>query len=101
MDWNNSKTAEFNLPRVHLERGGHQALTGKRPTIEQQEFVLESSGRAVLAFLANGIEQARDLCRQEWFVGELASYRSCGLPIWNGTAEPGIRRAHACEAAGL
>jgi hypothetical protein len=99
MDWNNSKTAEFNLPRVHFERGGHQTLTGRRPTIEQKEFVLESSGRAVLAFLADGLEQARDLCSQHWFMDELASYRSYGHPIWDGTADLRIRGADPSEAA--
>jgi hypothetical protein len=34
-------------------------------------------------------------------VEELACYRSCGLPIWDGTAEFGIRRANACETAEL
>jgi hypothetical protein len=98
-DWNNSKPAEFNLPRVHFERGGHRALTGKRPTIEQQEFVLESSGRALLAFLADGLEQAGELCSQHWFIDELASYRSCGHPIWDGTADLRIRHAKPSEAA--
>jgi hypothetical protein len=73
----------------------------KRQHPAEQGFVVETGGRVVLAFLASGIEQAGDLCTQEWFVEELASYRSCGLPIWDGTAELGIRRAHACEAAEL
>jgi hypothetical protein len=98
-DWNNSKPAEFNLPRVHFEPSGHRALTGKRPTIERQEIVLESSGRAVLAFLADGLEQARELCSQHWFMDELASYRSCGHPIWDGTADLRIRHANPSEAA--
>jgi hypothetical protein len=68
---------------------------------QQQGFVVETSGRAVLAFLAGGIEQARDLCTQDWFVEELASYRSCGHPLWDGAAELGIRLANACEAIEL
>jgi hypothetical protein len=74
-------------------------LTGKPPTIEQKEFVLESSGRAVLAFLAGGLEQARDLCSQHWFLDELASYRSCGTAIWDGTTDLRIRCANPSEAA--
>ena len=73
-------------------------MTGRRPTIEQQEFVLESSGRAVLAFLADGMDQASELCSQHWFMDELASYRSCGHPIWDGTADLRIRRANPSEA---
>jgi hypothetical protein len=74
-------------------------LTSKPPTIEKREFVLETKGRAVLAFLAGGLEQARDLCSQHWFMDELASYRSCGKPIWDGAAEFRIRCANAAEAA--
>jgi hypothetical protein len=85
---------------------GRRALMSRRQhTAEQgsgeQGFVLETGGRTVLAFLAGGIKQARELCTQDWFVEELASYRSSGLPIWDGTAELGIRRADASEAAEL
>jgi hypothetical protein len=71
----------------------------RRQHTAEQGFVVETGGRAVLAFLAGGIEQARNLCTQDWFAEELASYRSCGLPLWDGTAELRIRRANACEAA--
>jgi hypothetical protein len=74
-------------------------LTRTQQTIEQKAFVLESSGRAVLAFLADGLEQARDFCSQGWFMDELASYRSCGHPIWDGTTSLRIRSARPCEAA--
>jgi hypothetical protein len=74
-------------------------LTSNRQTIGQKEFVLESSGRAVLAFLAGGLEQARDLCSQHWFMDELASYRSCGQPIWDGATGLRIRCANPSEAA--
>ena len=74
-------------------------MTGKPPTIEAQEFVLETSGRAVLAFLAGGLEQARALCSQHWFMDELASYRSCGQPIWDGATGLRIRCATPSEAA--
>jgi hypothetical protein len=74
-------------------------LTTSRKPIEQKEFVLVSSGRAVLAFLADGLEQARDFCSQDWFMDELASYRSCGTPIWDGTSDLRIRGAKPCEAA--
>jgi hypothetical protein len=74
-------------------------LTRKPTTIEQKEFVLETSGRAVLAFLAGSLEQARDLIAQDWFTEELAAYRSGGQPIWDGAAEFRIRCANAAEAA--
>jgi hypothetical protein len=74
-------------------------LTISRKNIEQQEFVLETGGRAVLAFSAGGLEQAIDLCSQHWFTDELASYRSCGTPIWDGTTSLRIRCAEPYEAA--
>jgi hypothetical protein len=76
-------------------------LTGSRQNIKAKSFVLETRGRAVLAFLANSRAQAEDLCSQPWFVEELASYRSCGLPIWDGITQLRIRRADTAEAAEL
>jgi hypothetical protein len=66
---------------------------------QQQGFVLDIGGRAVLAVLAGGIEQVRDLCTQHWFTDELASYRSCGHPVWDGIADLRIRYANPSEAA--
>jgi hypothetical protein len=48
--------------------------------------------------LAGGIEQARDFCSQDWFMDELASYRSCGHPIWDGSTSLRIRCATPSEA---
>jgi hypothetical protein len=90
---------EFDLPGVHFRTRRVRTLPSKPPSIEAKEFVLETRGRAVLAFLAAGLEQARDLCSQHWFIDELASYRSCGQPIWDGVTDLRIRYANACEAA--
>jgi hypothetical protein len=76
-------------------------LTGSRQNIKAKSFVLETGGRAVLAFYADSRARAEQLCSQAWFVEELASYRSCGHPIWDGTAELVIRRADTAEAAEL
>jgi hypothetical protein len=71
----------------------------RRQSIKEKGFVLETGGRALLAFRAGGIEQARSLCGEEWFVEELASYRSGGQPVWDGSTELKIRRASTSEAA--
>ena len=55
----------------------------------------------MLALMSSDIEQARKLCSEDWFFEELASYRSCGLPIWDGVAELCVRRANAREKAEL
>jgi hypothetical protein len=70
-----------------------------RQNIKEKGFVLETGGRALLAFMAGGLEQAKQLCAEDWFVEELASYRSRGHPIWDGAAELKVRRANLREAA--
>jgi hypothetical protein len=71
----------------------------RRQNIRDKGFVLETGGRALLAFMAGGMEQARQLCSEDWFVEELASYRSSGHPICDGAAELKIRRANPRESA--
>jgi hypothetical protein len=63
--------------------------------------VLEIDGRAVLALIGDGIEQAKELCSQAWFREELGCYRSRGNPIWDGEAKLSLRRASLREAAEL
>jgi hypothetical protein len=71
----------------------------RRQNIKEKGFVLETGGRAVLAFMASGIEQARSLCTEPWFAEELASFKSNGQPVWDGSTEFRIRRANLSEAA--
>jgi hypothetical protein len=71
----------------------------RRRISNEKGFVLEIGGRPVLAFRAATIEEAKCLCEQHWFTEELASYRSHGFPIWDGTADFIVRRASASEAA--
>ncbi|WP_213742174.1 hypothetical protein [Bradyrhizobium sp. dw_411] len=73
---------------------------GERQKI-QQAFVLEVGGRAVLALFAGDIEHARTFCSQDWFWGELATYRSGGRPIWDSTSDLRIRHAKPCEVTEL
>lgn len=80
---------------------GRRPLTGKRQKSKEKGFVLETGGRAILAFLGDSAEQAKELCSQDWFAEELASYRSCGHPIWDGKAELSIRSANPTETAEL
>jgi hypothetical protein len=70
-----------------------------RQNISEKGFVVETGGRALLAFRAGDIERAKQLCSEDWFVEELASHRSSGRPIWDGSAELKIRRANPREAA--
>jgi hypothetical protein len=81
-----------------------QSREGKlshQPKPGQQAFALEIGGRAVLVLASADIERAKALCSEHWFFEELASYRSCGRPIWDGVGQLRIRRADACETAEL
>jgi hypothetical protein len=78
-----------------------QGVMSRRQNIGEKGFVVETGGCALLAFRAGGIAQAKQLCSEDWFVEELASYRSDGRPIWDGCSELEIRRADATEAAEL
>jgi hypothetical protein len=71
----------------------------RRQINNEKGFVLEIGGRAVLAFRAANIDEAKCLCAQDWFTEELASYRSRGTPIWDGMAGFKVRRADTSEAA--
>jgi hypothetical protein len=71
----------------------------RRQNIKEKGFVLETAGRALLAFTAIGIEQAKTLCAEAWFADELASYRSGGRPTWDGASELKVRCAGRFEAA--
>ena len=62
---------------------------------------MEIGGRPVLALAGSGIEQAKELCSQAWFLEELGCYRSRGNPIWDGEANFTFRHASAREAAEL
>jgi hypothetical protein len=74
---------------------------GKRDNVRSHAFVLEVDGRAVLAFFADSIEHASDVCAQDWLTEELGAYRSRSRPILNRMSELKIRRANAAEAAEL
>jgi hypothetical protein len=80
------------------------ALTAERwmqrqPKLRAKDFVLEIGGRAILAFRAGSRRAALGFCAEEWFLSELASYRSGGCQLWSGQRDFTIRRARAAEAA--
>ena len=73
----------------------------RRRDITREGFVLEADGRAILAFYAEDLEQARDLCSQPWFTEELAAFRSSGRPIWDSNRRLSLRRVGIAEDAEL
>jgi hypothetical protein len=95
---NNFKAVGFVLPGWFTP--GRTPLS-RRQKLARNEFVLEIDGRAVLAFMSRDLECARQFCAEPWFVTELASYRACGLPLWDGTSRLSVRRANTRESATL
>jgi hypothetical protein len=73
----------------------------RRRDITREGFVLEADGRAILAFYAKDLEHARDLCSQPWFTDELATFRSCGRPLWATNRRLRLRRTGVAEDAEL
>ena len=73
----------------------------RQSNLRAKDFVLEINGRAILVFRAGSIRAALGFCAQEWFVSELASYRSDGCHLWSGHRDFRIRRARAAETAEL
>jgi hypothetical protein len=73
----------------------------RRRDITREGFVLEADGRAILAFYAKDLEHARDLCSQPWFTEELATFQSCGRPLWAGDRRLRLRRTGIAEDAEL
>jgi hypothetical protein len=65
--------------------------------LNERGFVLEVGGRPVVALIADSFEQARRLCTECWFTEDLASFKSNGHPVWDGSATLNLRRADQAE----
>lgn len=64
---------------------------------ERHSFVVECAGRPLLAFAAADLVAARKFMRVPWLAQELAIYRSCGTPIWDGKMPLTLRPATLSE----
>src|SRR5580698_4998087 len=103
-----SKDGGVQLEYLRAQRVCPATVTGlvgeglsRRRNTEKHGFVLEIAGRPVLALAGSGIEQAKELCSQAWFLEELGCCRSGGNPIWDGEAKLSLRRASLRETAEL
>jgi hypothetical protein len=61
-------------------------------------FVLEIEGRAVLAFEADNLDDARAYAADAGELEDLEELTSNGKPLWNGEDEIGVRAATDDEA---
>jgi hypothetical protein len=70
-----------------------QSATSDRP----QVFTLEVDGRPVLAFAANDLSEAQDICGDTDLRTDLCALTSGGAPICSGTAMLAARAATQAE----
>ena len=60
-------------------------------------FAIEVGGTPVVAFEASGQRQARELCREAWFLDELVLLKSNGRPVYTNGSSLKVRSANAIE----
>jgi hypothetical protein len=78
---------------------GHSELLLGDELVEPRIFVLEIDGKPTLAFEAQNLHEARELCREEWLRADLGSLSSNGTPLCCGGAELEARLAQPAEIA--
>jgi hypothetical protein len=61
-------------------------------------FALDVDGKPTLAFEAQNLMEARELCREVWLRADLGSQKSNGIPLCDANSELSARRANAEEA---
>jgi len=59
-------------------------ITTPRYVAQPAVFVLETGNRAILAFEATSLREARELAKEQWLLDDLKRLRSDGAPLWDG-----------------
>jgi hypothetical protein len=62
-------------------------------------FTIEIGNTPTLAFEAQNLRKAHELCHEQWLRGDLAEAKSDGAPLWDGKAELRARMALPDEIA--
>jgi len=58
-------------------------------------FTLDVGDKAILAFEARSLREARELCHEQWLREDIARLSSNDTPIWDGSAR--LRTRYATE----
>jgi hypothetical protein len=82
---------------IHSARQVHWRAAGKNSNSHVSSW--RWTDAPFWLFFASDLNQATGLCSEDWFITELASYRSHGFAVWDGTAEFTVRIANPAEAA--
>jgi hypothetical protein len=62
-------------------------------------FTIEIGDTPTLVFEAQSLREARELCHEQWLMGDLAEAKSDGVPVWDGKAKLRARMAVPDEIA--
>jgi hypothetical protein len=62
-------------------------------------FTIEIGDTPTLAFEAQNLREAHELCHQQWLKSDLAEAKSNGVPLWDGKAKLRARMASPNESA--
>jgi hypothetical protein len=62
-------------------------------------FTIEIGDTPTLAFEAQNLREAHELCHKQWLKSDLAEAKSNGVPLWDGEAKLRARMALPAEIA--
>jgi hypothetical protein len=62
-------------------------------------FTIEIGDTPTLAFEAQNLREAHELCHEPWLKGDLTEAKSNGVPLWDGKAKLRARMASTNEIA--
>jgi hypothetical protein len=62
-------------------------------------FTIEIGDTPTLAFEAQSLREAHELCHEQWLKGDLEDARSNGVPLWDGKTKLRARMASPNESA--
>jgi hypothetical protein len=83
------------LLRCSRAEGEQEMIAIMLPSI----FTIEIGDTPTLAFEAQNLREAHELCHEQWLKGDLAEARSNGVPLWDGKATLRARMASPNESA--
>jgi hypothetical protein len=83
------------LLRCWRAEGEGEMITNVLPSI----FTIEIGDTPTLAFEAQNLREAHELCQEQWLKDDLAETKSNAVPLWDGKAKLRARMASPDESA--
>jgi hypothetical protein len=89
------RTGTKNQRRIARAEGEGEMITNVLPSI----FTIEIGDTPTLAFEAQNLREAHELCQEQWLKNDLTEAKSNGVPLWDGKAKLRARMASPDESA--